>query len=128
MNIEDAFPGRYMKAADLNGQSCTEVIDTVVMEPVEGDDKPVLRMRGKKQGLILNKTNAGTLRDALGRQTSDWSGHMIELFPDNVPYQGKIVPAIRVRVPALAPLQPAGLSGNASSFGNPFNNTADWDV
>ncbi len=66
--------------------------------------KPVLHFNGRKKGLVLNKTNAQVVVEAYGDDTETWKGRDIVLFVDpNVMFQGKVTPAIRVRVPKAAP-------------------------
>ena len=108
MNIGQAFPSDWLKAADLQGQSHAVRMDVVRMEDV-GDpkgDKPVLHFQGKSKGLVLNKTNASTIAAAYGDETQSWHGQPLELFPSETDYQGRRVACIRVRVPAQAPAQP----------------------
>ena len=99
MNINNAFPSKWLKAADLRGQVVTATIAGCTTEEMpEGEAKPVLRFEGREQGLVLNVTNASTIKNALGAETDDWSGHAIELLPEETDFKGKRVPCIRVRV------------------------------
>ena len=66
MNINAAFPGAYLKAADLQGRAVRVQIQDCVMEHLDDGDKPLLTFAGKDRGLILNKTNGGILAAALG--------------------------------------------------------------
>ena len=59
----------------------------------------VLKFQGETKGLVLNKTNASMIAHDYGREIDDWVGKTIECYKDAVPYQGRIVDAIRVRVP-----------------------------
>ena len=58
MDINAAFPGEFLKAADLQGRQAAVVIDRVEMQKVGDDHKPVAYFQGKDRGLVLNKTNA----------------------------------------------------------------------
>lgn len=99
MRIDAAFPSTYLKAADLQGRNVTVIISHVRMEDVGDDHKPVLYFQGKEKGLALNKTNSNNISVLYGYETDDWTGKPIELFEAQVDYQGKSVPAIRVRAP-----------------------------
>lgn len=99
MRIDSAFPSTYLKAADLQGRNVTVTISHVRMEDVGDDHKPVLYFVGKEKGLALNKTNSNNISALYGYETDDWTGKPIELFEAQVDYQGKSVPAIRVRIP-----------------------------
>lgn len=99
MNINEAFPSKYLKADDLQGREVTVQIDHVAMEEV-GKDKDVraaLYFRNKEKGIVLNKTNATNIAAAYGPNTDDWSGQPVTLFTAWVDFQGKSVQAIRVR-------------------------------
>ena len=118
MNINAAFPGAYLKAADLQGRAVRVQIQDCVMEHLDDGDKPLLTFAGKDRGLILNKTNGGILAAALGDETDLWRGHTIELYPDKVMFSGRMVDAIRVRIPREAqptPAQPAPPPAPASA-------------
>ncbi len=62
--------------------------------------KPVLYFDGGQKGLVLNKTNATAIAEDYGDNTEAWPGRDIVLFIQKVTFQGKLMPAIRVRVQA----------------------------
>jgi len=99
MNISEAFPSKWLKAADFKGRSVTATIDNVEMEKVGDGDKPIIYFRGKEKGLCLNKTNASIIVEDYGDDTRLWGGKPIEMFPDKTSFQGKMVACIRVRIP-----------------------------
>jgi hypothetical protein len=99
MKVSEAFPSKYMAAADLDGNNLRLVMKSVEIEKLGDDTKPVLYFRGQTKGLALNKTNSKTIADAYGDEMDDWTGNEIILFPVMTDYQGKSVEAIRVRAP-----------------------------
>lgn len=99
MNINEAFPSKYLKASDLQGGTPTVTIDRVEMETMGDDRKMVVYFRGKEKGLVTNKTNANNIAAIHGDDTDDWIGQQIMLVEAMVDFQGKSVPAIRVRAP-----------------------------
>ena len=105
MQISQAFPSNYLKAADLQGRNVTIKIDRVETEKIGQDSKLVLYFQGKEKGMVLNKTNANNIAHLYGEETDDWKGGEITLFEAMVDYQGKTVPAIRVRAPQRKPAQ-----------------------
>lgn len=108
MKIGAAFPGNYIKAADLQGKRVAVVIDHVEMEDIGGETKPVVHFRGKDRGLVLNKTNSNAIWGINGSdETDDWPGTSIILFPSKTDFQGKRVDCIRVDPPDNAPARPA---------------------
>jgi len=100
MRIDAAFPSDYLKAADLEGNQVTYTISSVKIEAVgqQKEERPVLCFDDCEKGLILNKTNSRTISDAFGPETDDWTGQRITLYEAMVEFQGKSVPAIRVRL------------------------------
>lgn len=105
MRVGDAFPSKWLKASDLQGRAHKVVIGDVVMEDVGDGEKPLLYFKGKKKGLVLNKTNAEVIASYFGDEMDMWSDREIEIYPDKTHYQGKLVDCIRVRVsapPAMA--------------------------
>ena len=111
MRISSAFPSKYLKAADLNGNQVSVVMSHVTMEDVGDDIKPVLYVDGSEKGIVLNKTNGSAIADAYGDDTDSWHGRTIILFEAQVTFNNKTAGAIRVKTPRVqhqAPLaQPA---------------------
>lgn len=104
MDVNNLFPSKYLKAADLQGAQPTVTIANVTMEDI-GDDgeKPVIHFDGKEKGVVLNKTNATNISSAYGGNTDGWRGKKVVLFTTWVDFQGKSVEAIRIRpAPAYA--------------------------
>lgn len=103
MRISGAFPSEYLKAADLQGKSVTVIMERIEIREVGDGPKPVLYFQDKERGLVLNKTNSNTIASIYGEETDDWTGQPITLFEAQVDFQGKVVPAIRVRMPPRQP-------------------------
>lgn len=99
MNVNDAFPSKYLRAEDLKDREVAVIIDHVTMEEIgqEKQMKPAIYFRGKQKGVILNKTNATNIATAYGSDMDNWSGQSVILFPAWVDMQGKTVQAIRIR-------------------------------
>lgn len=105
MNIDEAFPSKYLKASDLQGAEPVVTIDCVKMEEVGRDKqhKAVLYFNGKEKGLVLNKTNANKITELLGSGiTEEWAGQRIRLFATETQFGGDMVDCIRVK-PAVSP-------------------------
>ena len=76
MKFDDMFPGKFLKAADLNGHPVKVNIEKVELQDVVGqgkeqDYKWVLYFQGKQKGLILNKTNGRAITDVY-EDTEAW--------------------------------------------------------
>ena len=108
MDINAAFPSKYLKAADLQGHTVTVQIASCHMDDVGDDtgDKPVLTFHGKDKGLVLNKTNSQMITEMYGAETDNWIGKSITIRPDKTTYGGRLVDCLRVNYVAAEP-QPA---------------------
>jgi hypothetical protein len=97
VNINKAFPSKYLKAADLDGKAPNVTISKAVMEDIGDETKIVVYFEGKDKPLVLNRTNANAISDILGSDdTDDWPAKRIKLITAKVDFQGKRVPAIRI--------------------------------
>ena len=100
VNINNAFPSKYIKSSEVPEEGLTLVIDRVEIEDVDGKGahKPVIYFRKAKKGLALNVTNAKKITAILGTADSDeWIGRPITLYQSETEYQGDTVACIRVR-------------------------------
>jgi len=100
MRVSEAFPSKYLKAADLQGKNVLAVMDYVQTEKLGDDERPVLYFKGKEKGLVLNRTNAEAITKLYGDEMNDWNGEEIVMFEAMVSFKKETVPAIRVRAPA----------------------------
>lgn len=125
MNIEEAFPSKYLKAADLKGSRITVKMDRIENDTVGDDNKVILYFQGKEKGLVLNVTNKNMIVDTYGPETDDWHGQSIVLYEAMVQYQSKMVPAIRVMAPPRSTVRPLQTADRSSD--DPRSN-ADMDV
>ena len=115
MKMSEEFPSKYLKAADLQGREIRLTMANVEREKIGDDFKPVLYFKGKEKGVVLNKTNAGTISDAYGDDSDDWYDQPLILFSVMVDFQGKVGPAIRCRVPTAKDNKPARKADPISS-------------
>jgi hypothetical protein len=96
----DAFPSKYLKAADIPSQGLPVKIAKIEREKVgtEKKQKWVVYFRGVEKQLVLNGTNWDLIAAALREEDSDaWIGKFVELFPTQTQFGGKLVDCIRVR-------------------------------
>lgn len=102
MNINSAFPSKYLKASDLDDKTITVKISDIKIEQVgqNQDTKPVAYFEGKKKGLVLNKTNSRKIASLAGSpETDDWAGVEIAIYPTETEFSGETVECIRVKAP-----------------------------
>lgn len=122
MKIDSTFESKWLKAADVDEMADDETntavvaIDRIEVEEIGQDNqkKPVVYFKGIDVGLVLNKTNATTIKDLYGNETDDWIGKRIGLFTTEVDYQGKQMLGIRVRL--KAPKAKKGKTEDAELF------------
>jgi len=104
MNIKAAL-SKFLKSADLNGQTITVVIRDVIIEKVSPTEtKPVLYSTGlSDKGIVVNMTKADVLEYAYGAESDAYVGLPLNLSPGKTFYQGKTVDCIDFSIPAQAP-------------------------
>ena len=110
MNINEQFPSKYLKAADLQGRSFTMNIKHVGQEDMNGELKMILYFEGADKGMVLNKTNAFTISALYGPETDGWINKPIEVFQAMVSFNNQQVPALRVKAPSM----PSHVAPNAN--------------
>ena len=102
MKLSEMFPSKYLKAADLDGDTVGTISD-IRTESLQNagqppEDKPVVYFTEISKGLVMNKTNGETIGGIYGDDLDDWIGKPVTLYVDeNVRFQGKTMPAIRIR-------------------------------
>jgi hypothetical protein len=100
MNIEQAFPSKYLRAADLPEETLTPfTIESVTIEEIGRDKqkKPVIYFDGESKGFVANKTNCKTIAKVLGSaETDEWIGKSIKLYRTEVQFADEMVESIRV--------------------------------
>jgi hypothetical protein len=102
ISIDDLFPSRFLKAADLKGQRRTLTMSKITSEEIGKEKKkePVVYFQKCSKGLVLNKTNAKKIAEVTGSRTIDsWPGKAVVLYPKMIEFQGEYVNAIRVDSP-----------------------------
>jgi len=120
MRQDDFFPSKYLRAGDLEDGDMILTIDNVKGEDFDGEIKPVVRFREEKKGLVLNRTNWGTIEHLHGRDTESWMGKQIQLFTTEVDYRGQQTSAIRIRseAPSIPVPQNNGSGITKDQIGN----------
>ena len=137
MNLNDAYPSRFLSAEDLNGQDVTVTIANVTQETLgQGKDaqqKLVASFVGKKKAMVLNKTNAKTIAKLYGDETDGWAGKRITIRAQEVEFQGDMILALRVSLkappafgaPAKAAARPAPVVEPSDNDGGNVDPEAD---
>ncbi len=99
LDYDALFPGRFIKAGDFKGHDVTLTIANVRLEDLPNDAggnkvKGIIAFEGKKKEWVLNRTNGEALKAMWGRDTGEWIGKRVTLYP--APFNGDDL-AIRVR-------------------------------
>ena len=120
MNIRDMFDNEHLAAEDLREKPWTLTIKSVAPKQLRKpggkvDKRPVVRFveleaKATKDkpalGLVLNRTNARTVKALYGKDTKDWIGKRITIYPTTCDSFGKKdVPCIRVEEKAPPPVK-----------------------
>jgi hypothetical protein len=113
MRVTSLF-GSYLKSSDAKDAPIVATISHVAVESVgQGADqemKPVLHFEGQVKPMVLNKTNAVKLEQALGDESDGWSGHKVKIRVVETSYGGKPVDGLRVEPIAVKPAAKAELN------------------
>jgi hypothetical protein len=109
---------KYLKADDLKTEKKFRIKEATkeLLGTVQKEKKLVVWFTNDERGLVLNKTNIKTLRAAFGDPVSGWKGKVIIIFPTMTEMAGKMVGALRVRIP---PPKQAAATGNGQAAPSP---------
>jgi hypothetical protein len=100
-----AFPTKWLKPGDLNGQPVVLKIERAMQEKLKfrgkEETKLILYFSGTGKSLVVNATNFDLLEEVTGQSDSDnWRGHTIEVYPTTTEVRGETFDCIRIRAPA----------------------------
>ena len=118
----DFDQSRYFKAEDVATEKklrIKNVSEELIGMGAEKEKKLVVWFTNDEHGLVLNRTNNRTIRGTFGDAVDGWTNKIIVLFPTQADFRGRMVPALRVRIPP--PKQPpsaAAVAPQPSPSGN----------
>ena len=97
MDYDELFPGRFLKSGEFKGRKVKLTIKAIRLEQLPQDRGPdktrgIVAFDETPKELVLNRTNGECIKAMFGRDTDQWIGKRLVLFP--MPYQGDT--AIRV--------------------------------
>jgi DNA polymerase III delta subunit len=96
-----SFDYRFISAEELDKDTTVTISAVEQDEAFNGREKEavtVLKFKGAKKGMILNKTNAKKISEVTGSPyIEDWIGCEITLTTATVSAFGQQVPAIRIK-------------------------------
>ena len=111
--ISEMVPSNYLKVSDLTVGDDYEERDVTITGcdketmPGDGEQKWVVKFREFSRGLILNVTNTRKLGELAGDATEQWPGKRVRLYVAMATFQGKEVPAIRIKPARMTKATPA---------------------
>jgi hypothetical protein len=124
VDINEMFPGRYIKAQTLGGKPRIYRIATIEREKLsDGSTKPAVSFDEEHLKFILNRVNADAIAAFCGPNTDDWVGKLIELIPTRTQFGSKMVDAVRVRRPQRRP----GSDRRPMPHDDPVGGDGDYD-
>ena len=97
------FDSEWVRAWDLGGRALTVTIVKVAAGVLENqkarkkDKKPVVWFKGAQKPLALNKTNAKTIAQLYGNDTTAWIGKTITIYPTRTQFGNEEVDCIRIK-------------------------------
>jgi hypothetical protein len=98
VNINSAFPSKYLKASDAEDDDLILTIKSWSIEKVGQEEKLVVYFSEQPKGMVLNKTNAKMIvKIANSEDTEEWKGTKIRIIATEVEFQGDLVMSLRVR-------------------------------
>ncbi len=95
--FDQAWPSRYLTAADLSGRSFTASIRSIEFEKMQdGSEKPVAYFNKVKKGVVLNKTKGKFLAGlAKSLKFDDWLGLEVQVREGVTSFKGDEVACIK---------------------------------
>lgn len=86
MDVALLHPSRFIKSQEFLGKDVTFTITAVHLEELEDEnnqkiDKGVISLKETKKRWIINRTNSDCMKGMFGRETKEWIGKRVTLFP-----------------------------------------------
>lgn len=98
------YEGDYLEAAHLGSETSLTVSEVVAKNTTKAKDgrvidKPIIKFKEAKRGLILNKTNAKILALMFGANMESYIDERVTLYPTTCEAFGKKnTPCIRIKL------------------------------
>jgi hypothetical protein len=92
----------HLYAYDLDGREVAVQIEKVFAGELIGEKgrkskKPMIKFVGKDKKLAVNKTNGKTIAKLYGKNTDDWEGQWITIYPPTTEFGCSAAPRQRQR-------------------------------
>jgi hypothetical protein len=99
-DFDDLYGSQYLAATDLKKPF------TAAIEEIDEQDfarqgerqrmKKVLRLKGVRKPVVLNKTNALNLAEEFGKKFPEWVGKRVTVKTEDTTFQGKRTKGLRL--------------------------------
>ena len=101
ISLDDVYESKWLRAKDLGEKPRLMTIREIgTTKFKDGKTQITLTFDETDKPFGCNKTNASNIAKILAsRDTDDWIGRQIVLYPTEVEFSGDLVPAIRIRAP-----------------------------
>lgn len=99
INMNDAFPSKWLKADDVDGMIIVTIRDVTIESIGDDERKPVVWFNEFDKGMVMNKTNANNVSGCYGPDSDSWIGRQMELTTAMVDFQGRSTRALRLYPP-----------------------------
>lgn len=99
INMNDAFPSKWLKAADVEDDRIVTMRNVTMEEVADGERKPVLWLEEFDKGVVLNKTNGTNISQLYGPDSDGWIGRQMTLSTAWVDFNGKSTLSLRLYPP-----------------------------
>jgi hypothetical protein len=100
--VSDFDQSKYLNSTTFAAEKALRikaVTAEMVQKGTQQEKRLVVWFTNHDKGLLLNKTNLRTLAGAFGNDADMWKGKIIVVFPTQTEFAGRIVSALRVRIP-----------------------------
>lgn len=129
---------KYLRAEDMPQEKTLRIknaTEEVVGMGADREKKLVVWFTSTDKGLVLNRTNNRAIRAAYGDPVGGWAGKLVTVFQTQSDFKGRLVPALRVRIPPPKQAsgneqtaQPVDISRPAPPAGVPVHDDMDDEI
>lgn len=86
MDVALLHPSRFLKSAELKGKDTTFTITGIQLEELEDENgkkktKGIVSFKETPKLLVINRTNSDCIKGMFGRETDNWIGKRVTLYP-----------------------------------------------
>jgi hypothetical protein len=113
---------KFLRAEDITQDKkyrIKSVTEEMVGQGADQQKKLIVWFTNSQKGLALNRTNNRAIRGAYGDDTAGWVGQLIIIFRTQADFRGRLVDALRVRIPPPRQQARPAVAESLNSFAAP---------